>query len=176
MRKIEMFALKEIPSIAAGDDLAPIIELAAGASGLTFRDGDIVVVAQKIVSKAEGRLVRLADIVPSPHAVELAAQTGKDARLAELVLRESNEILRSRPNVLIAEHRLGHIMANVGIADRSLTVMRFWNSDAAQNLTGVLEAIAARIQDLRATQMTATRRWRADLPLSGGGGQSALRR
>jgi coenzyme F420-0:L-glutamate ligase/coenzyme F420-1:gamma-L-glutamate ligase len=118
MRKIEMFALKGIPSIVAGDDLAPIIEAAAQAGGLAFHDGDIVVVAQKIVSKAEGRLVRLAGIAPSPRAGELAAQTGKDARLVELVLRESSEILRSRPNVLIAEHRLGHIMANAGI-DRS---------------------------------------------------------
>jgi coenzyme F420-0:L-glutamate ligase/coenzyme F420-1:gamma-L-glutamate ligase len=118
MRKIEMFALKEIPRIAAGDDLAAIIETAAHASGVVFHDGDIVVVAQKIVSKAEGRLVRLGDIVPSPRALGLAAQTGKDARLVELVLRESSEILRSRPNVLIAEHRLGHIMANAGI-DRS---------------------------------------------------------
>jgi coenzyme F420-0:L-glutamate ligase/coenzyme F420-1:gamma-L-glutamate ligase len=118
MRKIEMFALKQIPSVAAGDDLAHIISVAGRASGLAFRDGDIVVVAQKIVSKAEGRLVRLAGIAPSPRVVELAAQTGKDARLVELVLRESNEILRSRPNVLITEHRLGHIMANAGI-DRS---------------------------------------------------------
>ncbi len=118
MRKIEMFALHGIPSIAPGADLVRAILDAAGGSGMAFAAGDIVVVAQKIVSKAEGRLVNLADIVPSPRAIGLAAQTGKDARIVELVLRELIEILRSRPNVLIAEHRLGHIMANAGI-DRS---------------------------------------------------------
>ena len=152
MRKIEMFALQGIPSIAPGADLARTILDAAAGSGVTFADGDIVVVAQKIVSKAEGRLVSLTGIVPSPRAVGLSAQTGKDARLVELVLRESNEILRSRPNVLIAEHRLGHIMANAGIdrsnleaapADDSVALLLPEDPDrSAGQLRAVLEAAA----------------------------------
>lgn len=118
MRQVSMFALEGIPSVFARMDLAGEILTAATRSDFSFRDGDIVVVAQKIVSKAEGRLVRLSNVVPSPRANDLSAQTGKDARLAELVLSESNEVLRARMNVLIVEHRLGHIMANAGI-DRS---------------------------------------------------------
>jgi coenzyme F420-0:L-glutamate ligase/coenzyme F420-1:gamma-L-glutamate ligase len=84
-------------------------------AGLTLENGDILVLAQKIVSKAEGRLVELASVSPSPAALELAAQTDKDPRLAELVLRESNAILRTRPGSVIVEHRLGFICANAGI-------------------------------------------------------------
>jgi coenzyme F420-0:L-glutamate ligase/coenzyme F420-1:gamma-L-glutamate ligase len=113
-----MFALDGIPNVFAGMDLAREILAAAARSDLSFMDGDIVVVAQKIVSKSEGRLVRLSGVVPSARAVELSAQTGKDARLVELVLSESNDVLRARMNVLITEHKLGHIMANAGI-DRS---------------------------------------------------------
>ena len=77
--------------------------------------GDILVVAQKIVSKAERRFVTLSDVVPSPEAVSLALQVRKDARLVELVLRESDEVVRAAPQVLITRHRLGHVMANAGI-------------------------------------------------------------
>src|SRR5690606_2288688 len=86
--------------------------------GLVPQDGDVFAVAQKIVSKAEGRLVDLADVTPSPRAVELAAQVGKDPRLIELILRESEEVSRLRPGVIITRHRLGFTSANAGI-DRS---------------------------------------------------------
>lgn len=118
MRQTSLFALDGIRSIVAGDDLAAEILGAAARGDVRFTDGDIVVVAQKVVSKAEGRLVRLSSVEPSARARELAATTGKDARLVELVLRESTDVLRARTNVLVVEHRLGHIMANAGI-DRS---------------------------------------------------------
>lgn len=86
--------------------------------GLIPQHGDVFAVAQKIVSKAEGRSVDLADVAPSPRAVELAAQVGKDSRLIELILRESEEVSRLRPGVIIVRHRLGFTSANAGI-DRS---------------------------------------------------------
>ena len=112
---ITFSALQGIKNVAAGDDLAGILRTALKASGLTPRSGDVLVVAQKIVSKAEGRTVDLATVTPSPRALELAATTKKDARLVELILAESTEVLRSIPNVLIVRHRLGHVMANAGI-------------------------------------------------------------
>lgn len=86
--------------------------------GLVPQDGDVFAVAQKIVSKAEGRLVDLVDVTPSGRAVELAAQVGKDPHLIELILRESEEVSRLRPGVIITRHRLGFTSANAGI-DRS---------------------------------------------------------
>jgi len=118
MRHASSFGLSGIPRIRPGDDIAAEILAAAARDGLALSDGDIVVVAQKIVSKAEGRLVSLAQFTPSPRAQELASATGKDPRLVEVVLRESAAVLRWRTNVLVVEHRLGHVMANAGI-DRS---------------------------------------------------------
>jgi coenzyme F420-0:L-glutamate ligase/coenzyme F420-1:gamma-L-glutamate ligase len=82
---------------------------------LTLDRGDILVIAQKIVSKSEGRYVRLHDVQPSPQARELAERTGKDARFLEVVLRESEEVVKSGPNVVITTHRRGFVMANAGI-------------------------------------------------------------
>jgi coenzyme F420-0:L-glutamate ligase / coenzyme F420-1:gamma-L-glutamate ligase len=111
-------ALPGIGEIAEGDNLGTIIGDAIERMGLVLRPGDIVVVAQKIVSKAEGRIVALDTVEPSERARELAAITRKDARLVELVLSESAEVMRAVPEVLIVRHRLGHVMANAGI-DRS---------------------------------------------------------
>jgi coenzyme F420-0:L-glutamate ligase/coenzyme F420-1:gamma-L-glutamate ligase len=80
-----------------------------------LQDHDVVVLAQKIVSKSEGRLVRLADVTPSPRAIELAKTADKDPRLAELILRESNEVVRAIRGVIVVEHKLGFVMANAGI-------------------------------------------------------------
>jgi coenzyme F420-0:L-glutamate ligase / coenzyme F420-1:gamma-L-glutamate ligase len=111
-------ALPGIPLIAAGDDLAAIIVAALRDAGLALATGDVLVLAQKIVSKAEGRSVDLATVSPSPRAITLGKETGKDARLVELILAESTEVLRHRPGVLIVAHKLGLVLANAGI-DRS---------------------------------------------------------
>lgn len=111
-------ALTGLPEITPGADLAAMICAAAQRLGTAIADGSILVVAQKIVSKSEGRFVRLAGVSPSPRARELAARTGKDERLVELILSESSAVLRACPGVLIVRHRLGHVMANAGI-DRS---------------------------------------------------------
>ena len=103
--------LPNIPLIEKGDDLAEIILQ----NSPPLQDDDVFVLAQKIVSKAEGRLVNLADVEPSPPAIQLATATRKDARLVELILQESNEIVRTRPGLIIVEHKLGFICANAGI-------------------------------------------------------------
>jgi coenzyme F420-0:L-glutamate ligase/coenzyme F420-1:gamma-L-glutamate ligase len=107
--------LSNIPLIRQGDDLADIIVKALHATAVKVRDGDILVIAQKIVSKAEGRMVNLATVTPSERAVDLAVKTEKDPRVVELILRESNEVLRARPGAIIVEHRLGFVCANAGI-------------------------------------------------------------
>ncbi len=111
-------ALPGLPLVQPGDDIAALILSALVRADVRLRDGDVIAIAQKIISKAEGRLVRLADVTPSARALELAAITEKDARFVEVVLSESREVLRARPNTLIVEHRLGFVCANAGI-DRS---------------------------------------------------------
>ena len=111
-------ALPGLPLVQPGDDLAALILSALARADLRLRDGDVIAIAQKIISKAEGRMVRLADVTPSARALELAAITEKDARFVEVVLSESREVLRARPNTLIVEHRLGFVCANAGV-DRS---------------------------------------------------------
>jgi coenzyme F420-0:L-glutamate ligase/coenzyme F420-1:gamma-L-glutamate ligase len=112
---ITLTAIPGIPAIRAGDDLARILGDALEAAALPPRDGDVLVVTHKIVSKAEGRYVTLADVTPSRRARELAAATGKDPALVEVILSESREILRFRSGVIIAEHRLGMVIANAGV-------------------------------------------------------------
>jgi coenzyme F420-0:L-glutamate ligase/coenzyme F420-1:gamma-L-glutamate ligase len=112
---ITLVAVPGIPAIRAGDDLARILGDALEAAALRPQQGDVLVVTHKIVSKAEGRYVSLADIKPSPRARELAAATGKDAALVEVILSESREVLRFRPGLIITEHRLGMVIANAGV-------------------------------------------------------------
>jgi coenzyme F420-0:L-glutamate ligase/coenzyme F420-1:gamma-L-glutamate ligase len=104
-----------IPLIRQGDNLADIVLHVLQENNIDLRDNDILVFAQKIVSKAEGRAVNLVTVRPSQRAMELAAQTEKDPRLVELILRESNEVLRTRPGTIIVEHNLGFVCANAGI-------------------------------------------------------------
>ena len=108
----------DVPLLTPGDDLGGIIIASMEKAGLAPDDGDIVVVAQKIVSKAQGRYVDLATVIPSPRAIELAARVEKDPRLVEVILSESVRVVRQAPGVLIVEHRAGYVMANAGI-DRS---------------------------------------------------------
>jgi coenzyme F420-0:L-glutamate ligase/coenzyme F420-1:gamma-L-glutamate ligase len=117
-RTISFTPLPDLPDFVAGMELSHEILSSLRRTGLTLQDGDVVVIAQKIVSKVEGRLVDLSTVQPSARARQLAAQTGKDARLVELILLESQDVVRVAPNVLIVRHRLGYVMANAGI-DRS---------------------------------------------------------
>jgi coenzyme F420-0:L-glutamate ligase/coenzyme F420-1:gamma-L-glutamate ligase len=112
---MNLIALPEFPQVTHGDDLADFTMDALNRVGLQLRSDDVLVFAQKIVSKAEGRRVELATVVPSQKALELARTVQKDPRLVELVLKESRRIVRATQDVLIVEHRLGLIMANAGI-------------------------------------------------------------
>jgi coenzyme F420-0:L-glutamate ligase/coenzyme F420-1:gamma-L-glutamate ligase len=112
---ITLTAIPGIPAIRAGDDLAHILGDALEAATLPPMQADVLVVTHKIVSKAESRYVALAEVTPSPRARELAAATGKDAALVEVILSESRAVLRFRPGLIITEHRLGMVLANAGV-------------------------------------------------------------
>ena len=115
MTSLEVIALEGLPFVQPGDDLVELVARALTQNDVTPRAGDVLVVAQKIVSKAEGRIVDLATVEPSAKALTLAAEVDKDPRLVELILSELVRVVRARRNVLIVEHRLGFIMANAGV-------------------------------------------------------------
>jgi len=116
--QLSLTALPALPLVRPGDDLAALILAGLARAEIKLADDDVLAIAQKVVSKAEGRHVRLGDVTPSARAIELGALTLKDPRFVEVVLSESNEVVRAAPNVLIVEHRLGFVCANAGI-DRS---------------------------------------------------------
>jgi coenzyme F420-0:L-glutamate ligase/coenzyme F420-1:gamma-L-glutamate ligase len=112
---LELFAVPDLPMVRAGDDLGALIIAALDRAGRTLADQDVLVVAQKVVSKSEDRAVDLATVTPSAEAEALAAELGKDPRLVELILSESVRVVRRRPNLMIMQHRLGFVMANAGV-------------------------------------------------------------
>jgi coenzyme F420-0:L-glutamate ligase/coenzyme F420-1:gamma-L-glutamate ligase len=143
--RVELIALKGIPLVAPGDDLAQLIAAACESNNIKLRDDDVVVVAQKIVSKAEGRVVQLADVEPSQEAIQRAGETEKDAALMQLILDESNEVVRQHHKVLIVEHRLGFVMANAGLdqsnASEGQAILLPEDPDASA--AGLLSALSA---------------------------------
>jgi len=104
-----------VPMVNAGDDLCELVLNAVTAAKIELVDGDIICLAQKIVSKAEGQMVALSDVEPSTRAIELARETDKDPRMVELILQESSEVMRQKPGVLIMRHKLGLVGAHAGI-------------------------------------------------------------
>jgi len=116
--ELRVRAIEGVPQVRPGDDLGTLLAEAIAHSGEVLREGDVVVVAQKVASKSEGRIVRLADVVPSPRAIELGARVNKDPRAVEAILGEAVEVLRAVPGVLIVETRQGIVLANAG-ADMS---------------------------------------------------------
>ncbi|MDB5405546.1 MAG: Coenzyme F420-0:L-glutamate ligase [Rhodospirillales bacterium] len=152
---LTLLAVSGLPMVQSGDDLAGMLVAALARAEIALRDGDVLVVAQKIVSKAEGRTVDLAEVEPSARAVALAAEVAKDPRLVEVILSESVRVVRQRPGVLIVEHRLGTIMANAGV-DRSnvdpssgrepvLLLPRDPDGSAERLREGLAEAFAVRL-------------------------------
>ena len=113
-----VYSIPDLPLIEPGTNLAAVIETAVRQVNLQPAAGDVLAIAQKIVSKAEDRIVHLSDVQPSDQAQELAQSTAKDPRLVELILRESRRVVRQTRNIIIVEHRLGLVLANAGI-DRS---------------------------------------------------------
>lgn len=148
---LRLFPILGMPEIREGEDLAERIAEAAAKTGLRFENGDIVVVAQKIISKAEGAVVLLASIIPSPEARVLSGKLNKDARMVELVLRQSRRILRSE-RVLITETHHGFVCANAGIdhsnvpGEDSVTLLpRDPDGSAARLAAGLLARTRKRI-------------------------------
>lgn len=113
-------ALPGIPEVLPGDDVSEIIAAALQQAQLSLQAGDVLVIAQKIISKAEGRYRYLDEVEPGEQARELASACDKDARLVQLILDESSEVLRVRPGVIIVQHRLGYVHANAGIDKSNL--------------------------------------------------------
>ena len=113
--EVRISALAGIPLVQPGDNIAGLIVGGLAISGLSLRRGDVLIIAQKIVSKAEDRLADLREVTPSARAEKLAAEVDKDSRLVELILRESTEVVRHRKGVLVVAHRSGIVLANAGI-------------------------------------------------------------
>ena len=113
--KITIYAVPGLPLIGAGDDLGEIVSQALIKARLLPEAGDVLVIAQKIISKAQGQQVRLCDVQPSQKALLLAEKIDKAPQLVELILRESTDVVKTSPGVIIVVHRLGHVAANAGI-------------------------------------------------------------
>jgi coenzyme F420-0:L-glutamate ligase/coenzyme F420-1:gamma-L-glutamate ligase len=141
--------LQGIPIIHQDDDLVKIIIQALANSNIQLENGDILVLAQKIVSKVEGRLVNLSNVVPSERAMELASISEKDPRLVELILQESQAILRIRPNTIIVEHRLGFICASAGIDQSNASYDPFLHKDDEEWVLLLPENPSASAQAIR---------------------------
>jgi coenzyme F420-0:L-glutamate ligase/coenzyme F420-1:gamma-L-glutamate ligase len=128
--RFEAIALEDFPLVRKGDDITGLILETLRRTNLTLQAFDILVIAQKVISKAEGRLLHLSRLTPSPRAIELAELTGKSPPLVEAILQEASEVLKAKQGVIVVEHRSGHVAANAGI-DQS-------NSESADPLTVVL--------------------------------------
>ena len=144
---LQLTPIPGLPLIQPGADLAGLVLQALSTAGIHLSDGDILVLAQKIVSKAEGRLVNLESVTPSPAALELAAQAAKDPRLVELILRESSRVLRSRPGAIIVEHRLGFVCASAGIDHSNVSAPNGQPGEWVLLLPADPDATARRLRD-----------------------------
>lgn len=112
---LSLHALPGLPMVRPGDDLAGLIEAGLERAGLALEPGDVLVLAQKIVSKAEGRIVEIPSVIASEEAIKLAAVVQKDPRVVQVILDQAVRVVRARPNLLIVEHKRGWVMANAGI-------------------------------------------------------------
>lgn len=154
---VSLIPIPNLPLVQPGDDLAALLVERLAAAGERFLPGDVLVVAQKIVSKAEGRLVRLDDVHPGAEALRLAAEVGRDPRVVQVVLDESRSVLRARRGLLVVEQRNGWICANAGVdrsnvqqegAGETLALLP-WDGDASaaalrtqiESITGVAPAV-----------------------------------
>ena len=142
--ELRVLPVTGLPMIQEGDDLALLITNQLHDNQQLLEHGDVIVVAQKIVSKSEGRLVSLASITPSEEAVRLAAETDKDARLVEVILRESDAVVRHKPGVMIMRHRLGHVGAHAGVDQSNID---HGDDDAALLLPLDPDASAKRLRE-----------------------------
>ena len=120
MKKLELIALEGIPLIKPGDDIVEIIFTSLEGNKFQLKDGDILVIAQKIISKSENRYAYLNKIIPTVTASRLSKETDKDPKLVQLILDESTKVVRHKKGVIVVEHKLGFVHANAGIDRLSL--------------------------------------------------------
>jgi coenzyme F420-0:L-glutamate ligase / coenzyme F420-1:gamma-L-glutamate ligase len=113
--RLEVLAVPGMPLVGRGAHIPSLVSRTLSAAGFSVRDGDVVVVTSKLLSCAEGRFVELSRVEPSPRAIEVAGEVGKDPRMVELILRESSAVSRQARGVLVVRHRLGFVVANAGI-------------------------------------------------------------
>lgn len=114
-RRLELIAIPGLPEFEPGDDFSAVVLTALRNAAIALHAKDVIVIAQKVVSKCEGAYVFLDEVTPGPRALELAAATGKDPRLVEAILSETSEVLRAREGVIVVANRAGHVMANAGV-------------------------------------------------------------
>ena len=144
-------ALPGFPLVFPGNDLTVLILKGVERAGLTLQDGDLLVVTQKVVSKAEGRLINLMEVDPSSEAIRLAEETDKDPRLVEVILNESRQVLRKRNGIIIVEHRLGFVCANAGVDHSNVQgevgQQGEWVTMLPQNPDASAQRLCERLQD-----------------------------
>jgi len=164
---LSVLPLRDMPLFAPGMSVADEIAAAMGRRGEGLEPGDVVVVAQKIVSKAQGKTVRLADVVPGAEAGELAGRTAREPAAVQLILDQSSEILRAHPAAIIARHRTGHVLANAGIDASNVAggdedTVLLWPDDPDASAREIREALG-RIAGVRPAVVIADsmgRAWR----------------
>lgn len=152
--KLTYFGVENIPMVEPGDDLVELIHNALQGMGEALQDNDVVVVAQKIVSKAEDRYLDLRTVEPGPEAIKLAEEVDKDPRKVQAILDESNEVVRARPGVLIVEQKGGFVQANAGIDQSNIpsddgdpeAICLLLPVDSDASARGIRETIAERHQ------------------------------
>lgn len=150
---LTLHPLSGVPLIRPGDDLADLVLKALARDDISLDDGDILVLAQKAVSKAEGRFCYLPDVPVSETARALAGETGKDPHLVQLILDESSEVLRSRPGLIIVEHRLGFVCANAGIDHSNVMGSEDWVLLLPENPDASAEKIRRELQEAFGVQL-----------------------
>ena len=117
---LELFGLKEIPLVQKGDNIAQIIENDLKEENISLEDGDIILIAETLISKAEGNIIKIDEVVPSEEAIEIAKKCKKDPKIVEIILQESNEIVVVGPNFIVTETKHGFVCANSGIDESNV--------------------------------------------------------
>lgn len=146
MRTLTAWVPVGFPDVKPGDDIPSIMLDMFRFNDVAPEDHDVLVIAQKVISKAEGSVVNLREVSPTPAAADLAAQAHKDPRLVQVILNESHSVVRVRPGLIIAEHRLGFICANAGVDHSNVGLGADWVTTLPKNPDASAEAIRAKME------------------------------
>jgi coenzyme F420-0:L-glutamate ligase/coenzyme F420-1:gamma-L-glutamate ligase len=160
--ELSLRALSRLPHVRPGDDLAALIDTALRAEQLELRECDVLVVCSKVVAKAEDRYLDLSSVTPSPAALDLAAQSGKDARLVEAILQDSSHVSRVARDVLVVRHKTGHVSANAGFDQSNVSPPRAaagsgpWVLRLPEDADASAERLRAQLSAARACRRSST--------------------